>query len=964
MIPRIGSLLRFSNVDSVVHAASVRPAPIFGSAAAILTAIVFGLCAPAAAQGSTGQPHGVTTTAGARATSAAKPAIVPSLQGGIAAYEKSDYALARQHLERLTNSRDRAQTAAAWLWLGRSQLAQGQLSQALTSARKGQQSTGKTKLDSIDLAAHALALQGKLDEAIAALKTVQTDPDAHRCRVSLGNFLLMTGQSAQAHTVLMTLIDDYNNDVITAPNAEGLSLVARAAHLLRSAADANDAFNQSERAGEATAQTLLWRGQLFLDKYDTAHAEQVAKQLLVKAPHNADGLVLMAHIKAEQSYDFAAASQLATQALRVNPVHAGAHYVLAGIALRDFELQRAEQLIAEGLRTNPKDLPLLSLRAAARFLAGDKQGFAIARATVLKLNPEYSDLYQIVGEFADWEHRYGELAELMQLAVQLNPQDGKAWAVLGNNLIRLGEEDKGLKALQTAWNFDSFNVRVYNTLNLFENEIPTAYETVYEGPFRFRFPKTQRDLLKRYVPTVLEQAYHSMVKRYGFTPSAPVGIELYSDPQHFAIRTTGLPRIGIQGVCFGRTLASLSPRAAPFNWGNVLWHELGHVFAIQLSKSRVPRWFTEGLSEYETIVRYPDWQRLEDLSLYMAMRNAKLPKVRQFNRAFTHAKSADDITMAYYAAGQMVVFIAETYGMEKINAMLELWSNDLRDEQVVEKALATSCEALDQRFEAWLTPRFARYEAQFVPDMTTDDETPSAARKDPTNLDKQVKWAVHLAREGKQGAAQSKLKEVLMKHPDHALASYVHARFLQQQKNTKEAKRVLEKLIENGHDGYFVRIRLADIAEQNKDIKGAKHQLVRARQFDPMQTAPLRAIYHLAKDSSARDKGNEGASDNEQLSVLRELSVLEQHDPSITLQLLEMLIDKKKWKEAMVAGERAVFVDLHNAKAHYLYALALKGEKHYDRAQFELESALLCEPGAKLKEVIEAERAKVRELGK
>ena len=60
------------------------------------------------------------------------------------------------------------------------------------------------------------------------------------------------------------------------------------------------------------------------------------------------------------------------------------------------------------------------------------------------------------------------------------------------------------------------------------------------------------------------------------------------------------------------TLAAISPKAEPFNWGNVLWHELGHVFAIQLSKSRVPRWFTEGLSEYETVRARPEWRREND----------------------------------------------------------------------------------------------------------------------------------------------------------------------------------------------------------------------------------------------------------------------------------------------------------------------------------------------------------------
>ena len=55
--------------------------------------------------------------------------------------------------------------------------------------------------------------------------------------------------------------------------------------------------------------------------------------------------------------------------------------------------------------------------------------------------------------------------------------------------------------------------------------------------------------------------------------------------------------IGVQGVCFGKVVTALSPRGGPFNWEQIVWHELAHVFAVQRSRSRVPRWFTEGLSE-------------------------------------------------------------------------------------------------------------------------------------------------------------------------------------------------------------------------------------------------------------------------------------------------------------------------------------------------------------------------------
>ena len=79
----------------------------------------------------------------------------------------------------------------------------------------------------------------------------------------------------------------------------------------------------------------------------------------------------------------------------------------------------------------------------------------------------------------------------------------------------------------------------------------------------------------------------------------------------------------------------MGPGAEPFNWGNVLWHELGHVFAIQQSKNHVPRWFTEGLSEYETIARRPEWQREMDPELYVALAHNRLPGAVDMNRVFS-----------------------------------------------------------------------------------------------------------------------------------------------------------------------------------------------------------------------------------------------------------------------------------------------------------------------------------------
>src|SRR5690606_38131953 len=113
----------------------------------------------------------------------------------------------------------------------------------------------------------------------------------------------------------------------------------------------------------------------------------------------------------------------------------------------------------------------------------------------------------------------------------------------------------------------------------------------------------------------------------GFEPEAPIGIELYESREQFAVRTSGLPQTAIQGVCFGKTLATLSLAEEPANLGMTLWHELAHVFHIQLSKSRVPRWFTEGLAELETALHRPEWSRELDPQLFGALLDGRLPPV-------------------------------------------------------------------------------------------------------------------------------------------------------------------------------------------------------------------------------------------------------------------------------------------------------------------------------------------------
>jgi tetratricopeptide (TPR) repeat protein len=896
--------------------------------AALLTAASLSLITfPAAAQ-----------PAGASAGGAVRGA--DALASATAAFERGEFAAAERLLATIKSGPELAQAKLAQ---ARIELRTGRYDKAVETARAASGLGKDAKIAAAPIRAEALAAQGRISEAIAVVREVESEETAHRARVVLGELLIRTGKRGEANAPLRALFEAYKDDKIKSNDAEGLTLVARAAHLLRSYKNANKIYNEAEKAGgNKRVETLLYRADLFLEKYDPGHAGQVVTEAAKIAPKDPLVHVALARVKLENAMDFAAAESEIRQALEINPNLSSAYFVRAGLALRDLDIAAADAAVNRGLSTNPSDLDLLSMKAAVRYLADDPAGFEAMKKRVFGINPEYSTLYQVVGEYAEWEHRYEDIVRMMREAVQLDPGDAKAYATLGLNLIRSGDDKAGLEALRKAWDKDPFNVRVYNTLNFYEKEVENDYVTLQGQRFILRYHKEEKDILERYVPRMLEEAWGSMVKRYGFTPKQPVSIELYADPQHFSIRTSGLPNVGIQGVCFGQTLAALSPSAGEFNWGNVLWHELGHVFAIQQSKNHVPRWFTEGLSEYETIIRRPEWQREEDPALFAAWKGGRIPAVGSFNRAFTHVDSVEDVTMAYFAASQIVVFMAKEFGFPKVVSMLPRWAAGERTPEVVKGSLGITTEELDRRFKGWLEPRLSRYTKQFVPDLHAPplDDARKAALADPKNGKKLVELALALLEDGQEPEAEATLAEALRVDPKQPDAHYFKLLKAFRAKDAKEAGRLITKMIADGNDGYALRMKEADLAEVQKDLVKMKASLEAAARFDPSQAEPLQGLYDLAHKQ--KDKAGE-------LSALRRLSLIDQHDRRVWVRLLRLLTERGEWQEAKKVGESAIFVDVANPEVHRLYAKALARTGNFISAVFELNSALIAMRGGKPK---------------
>jgi tetratricopeptide (TPR) repeat protein len=853
---------------------------------------------------------------------------------GLEALERSDYAPAEKALQSVGGP----QRMAARLALARAAFEQGRYSEAEQQLSDVLREP-VLRLPAIALEARVWAAQGKIDAAIKALDTFKDASGAagRRIRLELGELLVRAGRRADAEPVLLQFMDDYNNDAIAATDAEGLAMVGRAMHLLRHPKDANRAYNESERAQAGRVETLEWRAELFLDHDDPGHAEAVLNEGLKSAPNRADLLVLLARANMQEALDFDAAEKLVERALAIDPKLAEAYAVRAGMELRDARLDKADASIAAGLAIDPNELELLSLRAASRFLTDDASGFSAAMKDVFARNPEYSEAYTVVGDYGEWEHRYDDVIAMMKKAVALDPHDGKAWAELGLLQARNADEVAGQASLENAWREDHFNVRVYNTLELLYGRwIPDRYESVRDGVFTLRYPKSEKAVLERYVPRMLREAWASMKTRYLFTPSTPVAIEMYESRQHFSVRTSGLPNIGIQGACFGHVVAAMSPASEPFNWGNVLWHELGHVFAIQLSDSHVPRWFTEGLSEYETSLRRPEWRRELDRELYLALKRNEVPGAAEMDTAFTHAQGDVDVTVAYYAASKMLQFTAERFGFQAIRRALALWGRHDKTPDVIREAFGVDVPHYDEAFRQWARAGLTRYDAQYIfdPGGASVDEARAAIGSKPLDPRAHVQYAAALLHSHQPDAAGREVQAALHIDPADKDALFIAAEVAGATEDLQAQKAGLIALSQHGGDGYSVEAALATNARALHDAASERRALELAHHFDPTQAEPLRHLYELAHDEHR---------DGDALAVLGELTGLDQHDRQAWRWLLSGLVSTGRWKEARQVGEAALFVDVENPSVHLDYARALSATGEHEQAVFELESALLCD---------------------
>jgi len=129
---------------------------------------------------------------------------------------------------------------------------------------------------------------------------------------------------------------------------------------------------------------------------------------------------------------------------------------------------------------------------------------------------------------------------------------------------------------------------------------------------------------------------------------------------------------------------------------------MSHVFVLQATDSRVPRWFTEGLAVYEETAAAPDWGDRLDPQAIDAIKTKKLLPVAELDRGFIRPSYPSQVIVSYFQGGKICSYIAEKWGYSKLLDMVHSFAKLETTPEVIKNDLGMSPEEFDKQFFAWL----------------------------------------------------------------------------------------------------------------------------------------------------------------------------------------------------------------------------------------------------------------------
>jgi tetratricopeptide (TPR) repeat protein len=570
-------------------------------------------------------------------------------------------------------------------------------------------------------------------------------------------------------------------------------------------------------------------GDLYLAGYRDVEAKKWYGKALEKNPHYAPALFGKARQMAFRYEDVDAAKLCEEQVLKENPAYVPALLFLAQQALGDGDFKKADPLIQRALAVDPADAEIRATRAAAAYLRDDKAAFEAETKEVLAKDKFAGVAYSVVAGALEEQRRFAEALVFAEKAVAVDPMDWDSHFLAGRNALNVGDDAKGEKYLQIAEKSDAFaNIYRHNFIELFN--AMRSFAIKKDARFVVRMPPEEEEAYFRLLHKAMSDSLDLLEKKWSFETEKPLFISEFAKQEDFATRTIGLPGFPALGACFGRVVTLDSPRALPpgaFGWKLTEHHELAHVITLQLSKGRVPRWLTEGLSVYEERKMGFVWRRDYDRDLVDAIASDDVLPLKDINNAFRGPR----VLFAYYQGGLMSELIERDFGFDKLREMVRLYGEGLETDEVVRKALGVEPEEFDRRFLAYAKDIVKDLKVLRRPTKQKIDKLKRALRKTPEDFEGWFLCVEGALAQGDNPAALSALDKASKLRPDDARVPAMRALIAWRERKPALAVKHAEEALAKGADLYELRMGLAEFYSQpEKDLEKAVANLAKAKE--------------------------------------------------------------------------------------------------------------------------------------
>lgn len=715
----------------------------------------------------------------------------------------------------------------------------------------------------------------------AARDTIETGlkryPWSLRLRWAGYHACLHTGKPDRAQELLQGIHRRASEAPWRYGDADDLVTLGRAA--LRRGADAREVldgfYDKARRLQPEHRQPYLASGELALDKHDAELAAEIYRDALKHFPDDPDvhfGLArALAKGPSEQS-----ARHLA-EALQANPRHVPALLFKADGLIDSEQFAEAAEWIEQVLEVNPRHPKAWAYRSVLAHLANDPKGEAAFRAAALSSWSENPAVDHLIGKKLSQKYRFREGAAYQRQALTLDHSYLPARVQLAQDLLRLGRETEGWKLAETAHQADGYDVVTFNLLEL-RDQIE-RFRTLSNDDFLVRMEAREAAVYGDRVLELLQRAKRVLCDKYGLELNHRITVEIFPDENDFAVRTFGMPAVsGYLGVCFGKVITANSPASQadhPSNWEAVLWHEFCHVVTLELTRNKMPRWLSEGISVYEERQQDSAWgQRMNPRYRELVLEGGLTP-IRDLSDAFLSPESPLHLQFAYYESALVVEFLVDRYGLEALKRVL----HDLGAGLPINESLirhTAPLPKLDAEFE-----RFARRRAeQFAPEVDWTKVDVSALLNDdgealaewlerhPSNRRALTAYAQRLIQEENWQKAKTPLRKLIDLYPNDTGADTPYrllARVHRQLNETEQEREVLEAWASRDADAVPAYLRLTELTTAAEDWPAVRQNAERTLAVNPLIPQPWRA---LAQAGEQLDKTGQAVAAYEKLLLM------------------------------------------------------------------------------------------------